>query len=91
MSNPSNKKNRKAPAMAPSNTGLKSLPHFEDVYVATTSSLAARSGDAYVYCHKVGVDKLMDVYSCASTVADAVAETGDSMRTSEPPEGAYFA
>ena len=40
MSNPSNKKNRKAPAIAPSNTGLSKLPHFEDVYVATTSALA---------------------------------------------------
>ena len=90
MSNPTNKKNRKASAIAPSNTGLSKLPHFEDVYVATTSSLAARSGDDYVYCHVLGQDKLIDVYSFASTVADAVAETGDAMRTGEPPEGAYF-
>ena len=46
MSNLSNKKNRKAPAIAPSNTGLSKLPHFEDVYVATTSALAEVDVDA---------------------------------------------
>ena len=45
------------------------------------------SSQPWVSCHVVGSDKQNDIYSCASTADEAVAEGPTSYRTIEPPHG----
>jgi hypothetical protein len=51
------------------------------------SSSPPSSSQPLVYCHVVGTDKQTDIYSCAFTAAEAVAEGPTSYRTIEPPSG----
>ena len=59
-----------------------------DLFTRSASGSSTHQQAPLVYCHICGQDGREDVWSCASTAADAVAESGDFYRTKSPPEGA---